>query len=95
MTWPQHLPAHQVRIARPTDRLDEVVAFYEHGLGLPRLGGFEDHVVRVSAVGRGPDAAGDSRGAAHGWPRTQRGITQRVIHSTSASSWARRPATGP
>ena len=32
----------QVRIARQTDRLAEVVAFYE-GLGLPRIGGFEDH----------------------------------------------------
>jgi catechol 2,3-dioxygenase-like lactoylglutathione lyase family enzyme len=42
--WPQHLPVRAVRWARPTDRLDEVVAFYCEGLGLPRLGGFEDHV---------------------------------------------------
>ena len=32
----------QVRIARQTARLDEVVAFYER-LGLPRIGGFTDH----------------------------------------------------
>ncbi len=32
----------QVRITRQTDHLDEVVAFYER-LGLPRIGGFEDH----------------------------------------------------
>lgn len=32
-----------VRWARPTDRLDEVVAFYCDGLGLPRLGSFEAH----------------------------------------------------
>ena len=32
----------QVRFARQTDRLDEVVAFYER-LGLPRIGGFQDH----------------------------------------------------
>jgi catechol 2,3-dioxygenase-like lactoylglutathione lyase family enzyme len=32
-----------VRFARPTDKLDEVVAFYRDGLGLPVLGGFEDH----------------------------------------------------
>lgn len=32
-----------LRIARPTDRLQEVCAQYEHGLGLARLGGFEDH----------------------------------------------------
>jgi catechol 2,3-dioxygenase-like lactoylglutathione lyase family enzyme len=32
-----------VRFARPTDRLDDVVAFYRDGLGLPVIGGFEDH----------------------------------------------------
>jgi len=31
--WPVQLPVHQVRIARPTDRLEEVVAFYVGGLG--------------------------------------------------------------
>jgi catechol 2,3-dioxygenase-like lactoylglutathione lyase family enzyme len=33
----------KVRFARPTDQLDAVVAFYRDGLGLPVLGGFEDH----------------------------------------------------
>ena len=33
----------QVRIARPTDRLEEVVRFYRDGLGLPELYRFEDH----------------------------------------------------
>ncbi len=33
----------QVRVARPTDRMAEVVAFYRDGLGLTELGGFEDH----------------------------------------------------
>jgi uncharacterized glyoxalase superfamily protein PhnB len=32
-----------LRIARPTDHLTEVVRFYEEGLGLTRLGSFEDH----------------------------------------------------
>jgi len=32
-----------VRVARPTDRMDEVVAFYRDGLGLTDLGGFADH----------------------------------------------------
>jgi len=41
--WPAQLPVHRVRIARPTDRLDEVVAFYVDGLGLERLGGFAGH----------------------------------------------------
>jgi catechol 2,3-dioxygenase-like lactoylglutathione lyase family enzyme len=33
----------QLRVARHTERLPEVVAFYRDGLGLPVLGGFEDH----------------------------------------------------
>jgi catechol 2,3-dioxygenase-like lactoylglutathione lyase family enzyme len=32
-----------LRVARPTDRLDEVMRFYVDGLGLRRLGSFEDH----------------------------------------------------
>jgi len=32
-----------LRVARPTDRLDEVVRFYADGLGLERLASFEDH----------------------------------------------------
>jgi catechol 2,3-dioxygenase-like lactoylglutathione lyase family enzyme len=32
-----------VRFARPTDRLDEVLRFYEQGLGLQRVDHFEDH----------------------------------------------------
>src|SRR5947208_16319915 len=41
--WPAGLPVRQVRIARPTDRLDEVVHFYRDGLGLEQLYRFEDH----------------------------------------------------
>jgi catechol 2,3-dioxygenase-like lactoylglutathione lyase family enzyme len=33
----------QLRIARHTERLDEVVAFYRDGLGLPEIGGFRGH----------------------------------------------------
>jgi hypothetical protein len=33
----------KMRVARPTDRLAEVVRFYRDGLGLEVLGGFEDH----------------------------------------------------
>jgi catechol 2,3-dioxygenase-like lactoylglutathione lyase family enzyme len=36
-------PIAQVRIARPTDRLDEVVAFYRDGLGLPVVASFSGH----------------------------------------------------
>jgi catechol 2,3-dioxygenase-like lactoylglutathione lyase family enzyme len=35
--------ATTLRVARPTDHLDAVVHFYTDGLGLARLGGFEDH----------------------------------------------------
>lgn len=43
MSWPAVLPVIRVRVARPTDRLDEVVRFYRDGLGLPELGRFEAH----------------------------------------------------
>jgi hypothetical protein len=33
----------QVRVARQTDRLEEVVAFYRDGLGLPQIAHFEGH----------------------------------------------------
>ncbi len=33
----------QVRIARPTDKLQEIERFYCQGLGLRKLGGFENH----------------------------------------------------
>jgi hypothetical protein len=32
-----------LRVARPTDNLDEVMRFYIGGLGLEELGSFEDH----------------------------------------------------
>ena len=41
--WPAHLPAVQVRVARPTNHLDEVVRFYRDGLGLTVIGSFEEH----------------------------------------------------
>jgi catechol 2,3-dioxygenase-like lactoylglutathione lyase family enzyme len=37
------MPFAQIRVARPTDKLKEIVAFYSDGLGLPLIGGFEDH----------------------------------------------------
>jgi catechol 2,3-dioxygenase-like lactoylglutathione lyase family enzyme len=33
----------QLRVARHTDRLDEIVRFYRDGLGLVQIGGFRDH----------------------------------------------------
>jgi catechol 2,3-dioxygenase-like lactoylglutathione lyase family enzyme len=37
------LPGKIIRIARPTDRLDEVVRFYTDGLGFQILDRFEQH----------------------------------------------------
>lgn len=33
----------QFRIARPTDQLEEIIKFYGEGLGLKRVGGFQNH----------------------------------------------------
>ena len=41
--WPRQLPVRQLRIARPTDRLDAVVGFYRDGLGLEEIDRFDDH----------------------------------------------------
>ena len=41
--WPQNLPAVQVRVARPTRRLAELVKFYCEGLGLEIVGSFQAH----------------------------------------------------
>jgi catechol 2,3-dioxygenase-like lactoylglutathione lyase family enzyme len=35
--------AMKLRIARHTDRLDEVVRFYRDRVGLPEIGSFQDH----------------------------------------------------
>jgi catechol 2,3-dioxygenase-like lactoylglutathione lyase family enzyme len=42
-TWSQDLPVAQVRVARPTDKLREVVRFYRDGIGLAEIGSFEGH----------------------------------------------------
>jgi catechol 2,3-dioxygenase-like lactoylglutathione lyase family enzyme len=36
-------PVAAVRFARPTDRLEHVLRFYEEGLGLRRIDSFDDH----------------------------------------------------
>lgn len=40
--WPRHLPITRIRIARPTDRLTEVTAFYRDVIGLEVIGGWID-----------------------------------------------------
>lgn len=41
----RHMIKHNttLRVARPTDKLDEVIRFYRDGLGLNVVGSFEDH----------------------------------------------------
>jgi len=36
-------PTTTLRVARPTDRLDDVVRFYRDGVGLLEVGSFQDH----------------------------------------------------
>lgn len=49
--WPDSLPAVEVRFARPTDKLDQVVAFYTELLGLPELYRTRGHGYQVVMVG--------------------------------------------
>jgi GNAT superfamily N-acetyltransferase len=55
-TWPPTLPVTHVRVARPTDRLEEVVRFYAEDLGLPELGRFEGHAGYSGVLLGLPDA---------------------------------------
>ena len=41
--WPEDLPVVQVRVARPTDKLQELRRFYCDGLGLKIIGSFAGH----------------------------------------------------
>jgi putative acetyltransferase len=43
MRRPAPVVATQLRVARHTERLDEIVRFYRDGLGLPEIGGFQGH----------------------------------------------------
>ena len=49
--WPDRLPAVEVRIARPTDNLGEVLDFYCGDLGLPELYRTAAHGYQVVMVG--------------------------------------------
>lgn len=41
--WTETFPVVQMRIARPTDKFEQVIDFYESGLGLQRVGEFLNH----------------------------------------------------
>jgi catechol 2,3-dioxygenase-like lactoylglutathione lyase family enzyme len=42
-SWPDKLPVVQIRVARPTGRLRELVRFYCEGIGLEIVGSFTGH----------------------------------------------------
>lgn len=41
--WSEKLPVVQLRLARPTDKLQEVVRFYHEGVGLDIIDSFKEH----------------------------------------------------
>lgn len=41
--WPDKLPVVQVRVARPTDQIEEMERFYCEGIGLKKIGSFTGH----------------------------------------------------
>lgn len=41
--WSEKLPVVQFRVARPTDKLQEVVKFYHDGIGLEVISSFKNH----------------------------------------------------
>jgi hypothetical protein len=47
----------QFRIARPTHQLDKIIHFYKNGLGLPEIGGFENHEGYTGIMFGLPDAS--------------------------------------
>jgi hypothetical protein len=49
--------AARVRVARPTDQLERVVAFYRDGIGLPIIGYFEQHAGYDGVIFGMPDAS--------------------------------------
>jgi catechol 2,3-dioxygenase-like lactoylglutathione lyase family enzyme len=61
----------QLRVARHTERLDEVVAFYRDGIGLREIGGFRDHYGYDGVFLAVPDAGAHlelTSGGGHGAP---------------------------
>ena len=96
--WPSARPSppevrfEAVRVARPTDRLDEVVRFYRDGLGLPELGRFEGHARLRRRLHR-PPRRGAPPGVHH---RTWTGArVPRRRGTTSSSSTSRTQPRSP
>ena len=70
----------QVRVARPPGRLEEVVAFYRNGLGLPEIGRFRDHDATVRVL---PDSLAAAPGTGMGHMTTDGGHGRSAAHPES------------
>ena len=55
--WPNGLPVVQVRVARPTDQIEELEKFYCTGLGLEKIGSFTGHRGYTGLLIGMPDAS--------------------------------------
>lgn len=55
--WPDKLPVVQVRVARPTDQIEELERFYCEGIGLEKLGSFTGHRGYTGLLIGMPDAS--------------------------------------
>jgi hypothetical protein len=57
LEWDKSIPVMAVRVGRPTNKLAEIKRFYGEGLGLPLIGGFDDHQGFSGALYGMPGAA--------------------------------------
>ncbi|MDN4493217.1 VOC family protein [Ureibacillus aquaedulcis] len=55
--WPHQLPVVQVRVARPTDQIEELERFYCVGVGLEKIGSFSGHRGYTGLLIGMPDAS--------------------------------------
>ena len=98
----------EVRIARHTDRLDDAVAFYRDGIGLPVVGGFRDHHgydrVLLTTPGTGAHlelTAGGGHAAPAPHPESllvlylgDAAAVERILHASTTRPSRRRICTG-
>ena len=83
----------QLRVARHTQRLDEIVAFYRDGIGLPEIGGFRGHRGYDGVFLALPGARSPSR--VHGGRRSRRAGAEPRVPPCSTSATARRSTRMP
>jgi catechol 2,3-dioxygenase-like lactoylglutathione lyase family enzyme len=78
----------QVRFARHTERLEDVIGFYRDGLGLPEIGRFENHdgYDGVFLAVPGTDAHLEFRSGGHGDVPSPHPETLLVLYLGSANA---------